>query len=162
MADEYVFLDEWDVDAPREAAFGALADARTYPEWWTPVYIEVSGACEPALGCSTRQHFKGKLPYTLKTTSEIVTYDRPNHFEVKVVGDLSGKGVWTLTPNDDGTTHIRFDWTVFADRPLLRILTPVARPIFRWNHNWSAARAAEGLEPYARKRAGQHPTPPEL
>jgi uncharacterized protein YndB with AHSA1/START domain len=154
MANEYVFLDEWDVDAPQEAVFDALADARTYPDWWTPVYIEVEGDREPAPGCTTNQHFKGKLPYTLKTTSEIVAFDPPRSFEVKVVGDLSGKGVWTLTPTDDGRVHVRFDWTVYADRPLLRILTPVARPIFRWNHNWSAARAMDGLEPFARRRAG--------
>ena len=60
-------------------------------------------------------------------------------------------------PNEDGSVHIRFDWTVFADRPLLRVLTPVARPIFRWNHNWSAARPPEGLEPYARWKAGLEP-----
>lgn len=154
MAKEYVFRDEWDADAPREALFQALSDARTYPEWWVPVYLEVEGDCEPAVGCATRQHFKGKLPYTLKTTSEIVRFEPPESFEVKVLGDLSGKGVWTLTLNDDGTTHVRFDWTVFADRPLLRVLTPVARHLFRWNHNWSAARAAEGLEPYARRQAG--------
>ena len=154
MAKEYVFRDEWDADAPQAALFGALTDARTYPEWWVPVYREVTGDCEPAVGCRTRQRFKGKLPYELKTTSEIVRYDAPTMFEVRVEGDLSGKGVWTLTPNDDGTIHVRFDWTVFADRPLLRVLTPVARPIFRWNHDWSAARAAEGLEPYARRRAG--------
>ncbi len=154
MANEYVFLDEWDVDAPQEAVFDALADSRTYPEWWKPVYIEVEGDCEPALGCTTKQHFKGRLPYTLKTTSEIVAYERPNTFAVKVVGDLSGSGNWTLTSNDDGTVHVRFDWVVNADRPLLRILTPIARPIFRYNHNWSAARAMEGLEPYARAQAG--------
>lgn len=151
MAKEYVFLDEWDVDAPQEAAFRALADARTYPEWWKPVYIEVEGDCEPAVGCRTRQHFKGKLPYTLKTTSEIVEYDPPNHFQVEVAGDLTGTGMWTLTPNGNGTVHIRFDWIVHADRPLLRVLTPILRPIFRWNHNWSAARAKEGLEPYANR-----------
>jgi hypothetical protein len=33
-------------------------------------------------------------------------------------------------------------------------LTPILRPIFRWNHNWSAARAKEGLEPFARSRSG--------
>ena len=157
MAKEYVFRDEWDADAPQQALFDALADSRTYPEWWVPVYREVSGDCEPAVGCRTEQRFKGKLPYELKTTSEIVRYEPPGGFEVRVDGDLSGRGVWTLTPNDDGTVHIRFDWTVFADRPLLRVLTPVARPVFRWNHNWSAARAAEGLEPYARRRAGLKP-----
>ena len=72
MAKEYVFLDEWDVDAPQDAVFNALADARTYPDWWKPVYIEVEGDEDPAEGVTTRQHFKGKLPYTLRTTSKIV------------------------------------------------------------------------------------------
>jgi uncharacterized protein YndB with AHSA1/START domain len=153
MAKEYVFLDEWDVDAPQQAVFQALADARTYPEWWKPVYLEVDGDCEPSPGCTTKQHFKGKLPYTLKTTSEIVAYDPPNHFQVEVVGDLTGTGKWTLTPRDD-KVHVRFDWIVHADRAFIRYLTPIMRPIFRWNHNWSVARAREGLEPYARSRAG--------
>jgi hypothetical protein len=71
---------------------------------------------------------------------------------VKVVGDLTGSGQWTLTPTD-GKVHVRVDWTVFADRPLLRYLTPVFRPIFRYNHNWSVKRAIEGLEPYTRTHA---------
>ena len=150
MAKEYVFLDEWDVDAPQEAIFEALADARTYPEWWKPVYIQVDGDGAPGPGVSTRQHFKGKLPYTLETTSTITVYDPPTHFQVEVVGDLTGTGKWTLTPNGGGGIHVRFDWIVHADRPLLRYLTPILRPVFRWNHNWSAARAKEGLEGFAR------------
>ena len=38
---EYVFVDEWDVAAPREAVFEAIADARSYPTWWKPVYLDV-------------------------------------------------------------------------------------------------------------------------
>jgi uncharacterized protein YndB with AHSA1/START domain len=137
------------VDAPQEAVFEALADARTYPEWWKPVYISVEGDCEPEVGCITHQEFKGQLPYHLKTRSEIVRMERPHEFEARVVGDLTGKGVWRLSPRD-GRVHIRFEWTVTADRPLLRYLTPILRPVFRWNHNWSVKRAIEGLEPYAR------------
>ncbi|HEX2110267.1 MAG TPA: hypothetical protein VHF67_01825 [Gaiellaceae bacterium] len=36
-----------------------------------------------------------------------------------------------------------------ADRPFIRYLTPILRPLFRWNHDWAIARAIEGLEPYA-------------
>jgi uncharacterized protein YndB with AHSA1/START domain len=152
VAAEYVFLDEWDVDAPVEAVFDALADARTYPEWWRPVYLDVEADGPPAAGRVSRQHFKGRLPYTLKTHSKIVRIDPPRSFEIEVEGDLSGRGVWTLTPRD-GKVHVHFDWRVNADRPLLRVLTPVLRPLFRWNHNWSIERAREGLEPYARRRA---------
>jgi uncharacterized protein YndB with AHSA1/START domain len=157
MPAEYVFVDEWDVAAPVDAVFDALADGRTYPEWWKPVYIWVEGDGPPEVGRVTKQHFKGRLPYTLKTTSEIVSIDPPNRVEAKVVGDLAGVGIWTLTPNDAGT-HVQFDWRVNADRPFIRFLTPVLRPLFRWNHNWAIARAMEGLEPYAQRVSA---TPPE-
>jgi mannose-6-phosphate isomerase-like protein (cupin superfamily)/uncharacterized protein YndB with AHSA1/START domain len=150
-ANEYVFLDEWDVAAPIEAVFDAIADARTYPEWWRPVYMEATTDGPPAIGRTSSQYFKGRLPYKLRTRSEIIRLEPPRIVEADVRGDLSGRGLWTLTPTERGT-HVRFDWRVLADRPLLRRLTPVLRPLFRWNHNWAIARAMEGLEPYARQR----------
>ena len=148
---EYLFVDEWDVAAAPEIVFDALADGRTYPEWWRPVYIDVEGDGPPAVGHVARQHFKGRLPYHLNTTSRITRYEPPHVLVVDVEGDLRGEGTWTLTPAGDGT-HVRFDWRVHADRRLLRVLTPILRPLFRWNHNWAIARAMEGLEPYCRDR----------
>jgi uncharacterized protein YndB with AHSA1/START domain/mannose-6-phosphate isomerase-like protein (cupin superfamily) len=149
---EYVFVDEWDVAAPPEAVFAALADARSYPDWWRPVYIGVEADGPPALGKKSRQHFKGRLPYHLHTESRIVRLEPPRVVAAEVDGDLRGRGTWTLTPAPAGT-HVQFDWRVHADRRLLRLLTPVLRPAFRWNHDWAIARAVEGLEPYARRGA---------
>ncbi len=146
---EYLFLDEWDVGAPREAVFEALADARTYPSWWRPVYIGVEADGPAVVGAESRQHFKGRLPYQLRTRSRIVRLERPHIIEADVDGDLRGHGRWTLMTTLAGT-RVRFDWRVHADRRLLRVLTPVLRPAFRWNHDWAVARAIEGLEPYAR------------
>jgi uncharacterized protein YndB with AHSA1/START domain len=156
MAAEYLFVDEWDVDAPQEAVFDALADARTYPTWWKPTYREVQADGPPAVGCASRQKFKAKLPYTLSIVSTIVRLDSPHEFEVDVDGDLRGLGVWTLSAAD-GKVHVRFDWRVHADRALLRTLTPVLRPLFRWNHDAAIKQAMAGLEPYA--RAPQQPNP---
>jgi hypothetical protein len=146
MASEYVFVDEWDVAAPPEAVYDALVDARTYPSWWKPVYIAVEGDER-----ETRHRFKGRLPYTLDMRARLTHEERPRTFDVEVDGDLRGHGRWTFTPTDRGT-HVRWDWKVYADRPLLRYLTPVLKPLFRWNHNWAAARAREGLEPYLARR----------
>jgi uncharacterized protein YndB with AHSA1/START domain/quercetin dioxygenase-like cupin family protein len=150
----YVFVDEWDVAAPPETVFDALADARTYPRWWTPVYLDVDSDGPAALGAESRQHFKGRLPYHLRTRSVITEIDPPARITAEVDGDLRGRGTWTLTPTPDGT-HVRFDWQVYADRRLLKVLTPVLRPMFRWNHNWAIARAMEGLEPYAAREAAR-------
>jgi uncharacterized protein YndB with AHSA1/START domain len=147
---EYVFVDEWDVDAPRESVFTAISDARSYPTWWKPVYLDVESSGEPAVGSESRQHFKGRLPYHLRTRSRITRLEAPGVIGAEVDGDLRGTGLWTLTVNEDGSTHVRFDWRVHADRLLLRLLTPVLRRALRWNHAWAIARAREGLEPYAR------------
>jgi hypothetical protein len=106
----------------------------------------------------SRQLFKGRLPYRLRTRSRLVRYEPPHVLVADVDGDLRGHGTWTLRAVPGGT-HVRFDWRVHADRPLLRVLTPVLRPAFRWNHAWAIARATEGLEPYARglARAGSRP-----
>jgi uncharacterized protein YndB with AHSA1/START domain len=148
----YEFVDEWDVAAPPDAVFDAIADARSYPVWWSAVYIDVESDGPPEVGKESRQHFKGRLPYHVRTRSVITELDPPHTIAADVDGDLRGRGEWTLTPSERGT-HVRFDWRVHADRRLLRMLTPLLRPLLRWNHNWAIARAMEGLEPYARRSA---------
>jgi quercetin dioxygenase-like cupin family protein/uncharacterized protein YndB with AHSA1/START domain len=146
---EYVFVDEWDVASSQEAVFDALSDVRTYPDWWRPVYLAVQSGEPSGVGHVATQHFKGRLPYRLTTRTTTTRHEPPRLLEVDVTGDLRGRGTWTLTPDGGDRTHVRFDWRVLADRPLLRALTPVLRPAFRGNHDWAIARAREGLEPYA-------------
>ena len=143
MTGEYLFIDEWDVAAPIEQVFDALADARTYPDWWKPVYKEVEADGPPEVGAVARHYFQGRLPYKLRTTARITRYERPTVVESEVEGDLRGHGIWTLT-RADGRVHVRFDWRVYADRPLLRYLTLVLRPALRWNHNWAIKRGMGG------------------
>ncbi|MBV9196600.1 MAG: SRPBCC family protein [Solirubrobacterales bacterium] len=150
---EYVFVDEWEVAAAPRAVYDVLAEERTYPHWWRPVYIDVVTDGPPAVGRIAHQHFKGRLPYHLRTLSRIVRLDPGEVIEADVEGDLHGHGTWTLTPSAGGT-HVRFDWNVHADRLLLRILTPLLRPALRANHNWAIARAIEGLEPYVLATTG--------
>jgi quercetin dioxygenase-like cupin family protein/uncharacterized protein YndB with AHSA1/START domain len=147
---EYVFVDEWDVDAPIAAVFAALEDGRTYPRWWRPVYLSVEADGPARVGHRAAQRFKGRLPYRLRTRSTTVLHEPPTRLAAEVEGDLRGRGAWTLTPRPGGGTHVRFDWRVFADKPLLRVLTPVLRPAFRWNHAWAIARARDGLGTFAR------------
>jgi uncharacterized protein YndB with AHSA1/START domain len=152
----YEFVDEWEVSAPATAVYDVLVDGRTYPRWWRRVYIDVQSDGSRSVGSVAQQHFKGFLPYHLHTTSRLVRLEPGRLIVAEVDGDLRGTGVWTLTPTGRGCT-VRFDWTVHADRMLLRALTPVLRPALRANHNWSIARAVEGLEPYVLARsAGNH------
>jgi uncharacterized protein YndB with AHSA1/START domain len=145
MAREYVFIDEWDVEAPILAVFRALCDVTTYPDWWKPVYLAVEADGPLRVGRVARERFKGRLPHELSTQSEIVRLEPPREFEVDVIGDLSGRGIWTLSKLGDGFVHVRSDWHVW--------LSPLQRAAFRWHRGWAIERAIEGLEPYARASA---------
>jgi quercetin dioxygenase-like cupin family protein len=156
-SNEYVFVDEWDVAAPVEAVHEAVRDAGRFPDWWRPVYLAVRTEGAPGVGQVAHHRFRGRLPYELKVTTRTVRDEPSTLVENDVDGDLRGTGRWTLTPRAGGT-HVRFDWIVAADRRFLRVLTPVLRPAFRWNHHWAIARAREGLEPHAQRLAAERAT----
>lgn len=158
MAADYLFLDEWDVDAPQEAVFDALADTRTYPMWWRPTYVEVKADGPPTVGCAASHKFKATLPYTMSIVSTLVRLESPHTIEAMVDGDLRGRALWTLSAAN-GKVHVRFDWRVYADRLPLRIFAPVLRPLTRWNHNEVIKHAMDGLEPYARAQRQSEATP---
>ena len=156
MAGPITFIDEWDVDAPQEIVFDAVADSRTYQEWFTVPSIEIDAEGPPEMGRITRARFKARLPLTFELTTRIVRLDRPHELDIEVEGDLGGKAVWTFTPHD-GRVHVTFDWRSYPKRRLLRYLTPILRPLFRWNHRMAMRQCKRNLEPFARRQAGLTP-----
>jgi hypothetical protein len=49
--------------------------------------------------------------------------------------------------------NITFDWKLVAEKPLLRYLSFLFKPIFSANHRWAMARGEESLKrELARKR----------
>jgi hypothetical protein len=64
--------------------------------------------------------------------------------EGAALGELSGKGLWQLS-NDGEITTARYDWQVETKKRWMNLLTPIARPLFKWNHNVVMSWGAEGL-----------------
>ncbi|MBV8820375.1 MAG: SRPBCC family protein [Acidobacteriaceae bacterium] len=147
-ANDYKFVTTWEVRASVEQVSEILEDPFGLVRWWPEVYLSV---CEPEPGV-LELHTKGWLPYRLRWFSRRTESRHPYGFSLAAWGDLEGEGVWTFTPAGD-RTHIRYEWTVRARKPLLRILSPVLRPIFAANHRWAMKRGEEGLKAELARRA---------
>lgn len=136
---EYEFFTEWRVQAPAELLFEILKNAEGYPRWWPDVYLRVthlpSGNAD-GLGDRFDLLTRGWLPYQLRWTAESIRHERPHLIEIRATGDFEGCGIWRLEPLGH-ETRITFDWRIRADKPLLRWLSPVCKPLFRWNHGWA-------------------------
>jgi hypothetical protein len=85
---------------------------------------------------------------------------------MEATGDLEGKGIWTFAP-DAEFVDITYDWTIQANKAIIRQLSFLLKPVFRSNHNWTMKRGEESLKlELARRRAttpeaaAQIPPPP--
>ena len=92
--------------------------------------------------CAVTAH--GRLPYRIRFVSEVTYVQTPTELRLRAAGDLTGNGVWRLMEGDGGTV-VTFEWIVRADKPILRLLSPVLKPIFEWNHRWTMQQGEAAL-----------------
>ena len=79
---------------------------------------------------------KGWLPHTLRWQFRVTKNSYPDGFELEALGDFVGPGVWTFRQAGP-TVEIEYLWEVMADKPLLRRLSWLFKPVFAANHRWA-------------------------
>jgi hypothetical protein len=158
---EYHFITRWRVQATIEEVARILADAPGLTRWWPSVYLDVRELAPGdarGLGKVIGLYTKGWLPYTLRwqfRISEIAS----NSFTLQAEGDFVGRGIWTFAQEGEWAV-VTYDWKIQADKPLLRYLSFLMKPIFAANHHWAMAQGERSLKlELARRRAA---TPEEL
>ena len=154
-ANEYHFITHWRVPGTQEEVSGILGDPLDLPRWWPSVYLSVR-EIEPGdangVGRVVELHTKGWLPYTLRWRFRTTESRRPFGFSLEAWGDFEGTGVWTFA-QDGGYVNITYDWRILAEKPLLRYLSFLLKPIFSANHRWAMARGEESLRAELGRRA---------
>jgi hypothetical protein len=153
-ANAYHFISDWRVQGTTEEVFDTLSDATSLPRWWPSLYLratELEPGDERGIGKVVDLDSRAWLPYTIRWRFRVTESDRPHHSRLEASGDLNGRGIWTITQEGEEVLA-RYDWKVRADKPLLRYLSPVLKPIFAANHEWSMARGEESLELELRRR----------
>ncbi len=147
-ANAYHFFTDWRVKARAEEISEVLGDATELPRWWPAVYLDVQrvkAGDENRIGEEISLYTKGFLPYTLRW-SFIVTEVIP-HKRIKLEsrGDFVGYGIWTFE-QDGEYTNVRYEWNIEAQKPLLKTLSPILKPIFEANHKWAMQTGLTSLE----------------
>jgi hypothetical protein len=81
---------------------------------------------------------KGWLPYILRWQFRVTESHTPNGFTLEAWGDFVGQGIWKFA-QDGKQVDITYDWRIRADKPLLRYLSFLMKPVFAANHRWTMA-----------------------
>jgi mannose-6-phosphate isomerase-like protein (cupin superfamily) len=144
---EYHFYDRWLIPAPIEQVWESITQTEHYTKWWGKVYDRVERLSEgdkDGLGAKTRVVVHGPLPYRLSFVVESTRMERPYVLAVRTQGDLVGTGIWRLR-SVEGGTEVGYDWRPRADFPVVRWLSPLLKPLFRYNHDWCMHQGEVGL-----------------
>jgi Polyketide cyclase / dehydrase and lipid transport len=148
MSNQYHFITNWKVRATQKEVYDIISDNESLAQWWPSVYLDVittSPGDENSIGKRVSLYTKGFLPYTLKwnfVVSENVKYST---IAIRAFGDFAGRGIWKFEQQGDDCL-ITFDWKLEAEKPLLRYLSFLMKPLFSANHLWAMKKGLQSLE----------------
>jgi hypothetical protein len=152
----YFLITRWRVDGIPEEVYDIHDDAADLPRWWPSVYLDVRELPpNPARGPGNVYELftKGWLPYTMRWRLRRTAQDPPHGYAIEAWGDFVGRGEWTFTA-DGPHTDVTYDWRVRTEKPMVRSLSFLLKPVFAANHSWMMARGEGSLKlKLARRRA---------
>ena len=159
---EYHFISHWRVKSSIEEISEIIGNAPDLVRWWPSVYLEVQeleAGDERGIGKVVSLYTKGWLPYTLRWRFRVTESRYPYGFTLEAWDDFVGRGIWIFKP-EGVWVNITYDWLIRADKPLLRYLSFLLKPIFAANHRWAMRQGEKSLQlELARRHAA---TPEEL
>lgn len=157
QSNDYHFITRWRVESSVEEVSDILKRATDLPRWWPSVYLDVQEmepGDEEGVGKVVSLHTKGWLPYTLRWQFRVTESRYPYGFSLEAWGDFEGRGIWTFE-QDGAFVDITYDWRILANKPILRSLSFLLKPVFSANHRWAMARGEESLRHEISRRSGK-------
>ena len=143
---QYRFLTAWLLEAERERVWDAIYDSERWPEWWRGVESaeRLADGDADGIGQVGVYVWRSRLPYPVRFEITSTRVERPHLLEGRAVGELEGTGTWRLFEIPP-VTAVLYEWNVSTTKAWMNLLAPIARPIFRWNHDWVMRNGGTGL-----------------
>lgn len=140
----YEFSDDWYVAAEPVVTRDLLRRIADWPTWWpSSLSVESVPPRVPGAREASRYRFQTRLPYQMVFQADVV-HEEPMAIETVVVGRVRGVGRWRVTPTTGGS-RLHFNWSVDPQVLWMRLVSPLARPVFIWNHRVLMAEGARGF-----------------
>ena len=147
-SNSYHFITHWRLQGSQDEVTAIIGNAPDLARWWPSVYLEVhelETGDERGAGKVVSLYTKGWLPYTLRWQFRVTESRPPDGFTLVASGDFKGRGIWSFAQEGDWV-NATYDWEIEAEKPLLKYLSFLVKPLFAANHRWAMAQGEESLK----------------
>ena len=133
---DYIFVTIWQFNAPQQRVWDLILNSEQWPTWWHGVeeVERLKDGDANHVGAIHRYTWKSKLPYRLVFEMETTRVEPVSIIEGRAIGELKGNGRWQFS-HAHGMTTVRYDWKVETTKAWMNLLAPIAKPLFKWNHD---------------------------
>lgn len=148
-SNNYHFISKWTIDAPPELIYRILENAEDLTRWWPEVYLDVlivEQGDQNGIGKLVDLFTKGYLPYRLNWSFKVTEAIFPTSMSIEAYGDFVGRGKWTFHALEKNKTLVIYDWSIVAEKPLLKYLSWLCKPLFKSNHEWAMRKGEINLK----------------
>lgn len=142
----FELITQWEIEAPLPLVCQAISDCHRWPQWWTAVerVEEFEPGDANGIGSVKRFTWRGHLPYRLTFDIRITQAVPLTMVEGRASGEVEGVGRWRFSSRGQ-TTVVRYEWHIRTNRRWMNLIAPIARPVFKWNHDQVMRQGAEGM-----------------
>ena len=141
----YSFESHWHIPAAITVVVPLISDVEKWPEWWPGLESAVvKKETEDLVGSTATMVWQAMSGYKIHLRLHI-THLQPNRsISYDSAGDLAGHGSWTF--REVGTkTDMIIKWQVHTTKVWMNLLTPLLKPIFKYNHRRMMRQGEKGL-----------------
>ena len=142
----YRFFTSWLIESPRDDVWEVLQDTLRWPEWWRGVVrvSEIDAGDDGRVGSRYRVAWRSRIPYELVFDFTVRELEAPLRMQGSATGGLEGTGCWQLF-EQGGLTVVTYQWDVATTKRWMKLVGPLARPLFEYNHDVVMRWGGEGL-----------------
>jgi len=142
----FQFVTVWRIEAPLPRVCDAVSRCLYWPDWWRGVESveEFDPGDEEGIGSLRRFTWRGRLPYRLTFDVRVTRIVPLTMLEGHASGEVEGIGRWRFSSEGD-VTVVCYEWQIRTRRLWMNLIAPLARPLFKWNHDQVMRQGAEGM-----------------
>ena len=138
----------WLVEGRTRDIFALLSDVGQLKMLWPAAFVDVKELAtgdENGVGKAGWVRSAGFLPYNLEWYFRVIEAHNNRQYIIEAWGDFEGQGTWVLKQHGNYVA-ITFDWHVRVEKPIVRFLCKLCKPLLVANHRWAMTKGEKSLQ----------------